>query len=117
MIRLKIEDVNKRYSQTWVKCNDDAQSKFFRNKFVEQYGGEFIREKREYKWQKKQPVVVNPRRKFVFEGPDGKIHFVENMFDFCKNNNLHRGPMYDVIAGTRKQYKKFKFIAEIPWQT
>jgi hypothetical protein len=116
MIRLKIEDVNKRYSQTWVKCNDDAQSKFFRKKFIEQFGGEFIKEGREHKWQKIVPVVVSPRRKLVFEGPDGKIHFIENLYDFCKKNDLNRTPMYDLMTGKRKQYKKYKFIAEIPWQ-
>lgn len=117
MIVLKRDDVNKRYSQTWVKCNDDSKSQYFRNKFIEQFGGEFIKDAREFRWQEKKPQpVVNPRRKFVFEGPDGKIHFVENLYDFCKRNDLNRTPMYDLMSGKRKQYKKYKFITEIPWQ-
>jgi len=115
MIVLKFEDVNRKYSQTWVKCNDDSQSKFFRNKFIEQFGGEFIKEGREYRWKKIEPV--NPRRKFIFEGPDGKIHIIENLYDFCKKNDLNRSPMYDMMSGKRKQYKKYKFVGEIPWQT
>jgi hypothetical protein len=115
MIRLKLEDVNKKYSQTWVKCNDDAQSKFFRNKFIEQFGGEFIQDKNTFSWRE-IPKPVNIRRKFIFEDPEGKIHFIENMYDFCKKRDLNRAPMYEMIAGKRKQYKKYKFIGEIPWQ-
>lgn len=117
MIRLKLEDVNKRYSQTWVKCNDDAKSNFFRTKFIEQFGGEFIKENREYKWQKKIPVIISTRRKIIFSDPEGKIHFVENVYDFCLKNNLKRSAMYDLISGKRKQYKKYKYVGEIPWQT
>lgn len=115
MIVLKFEDVNKKYSQTWIKCNDDSKSKYFRNKFIEQFGGEFVKEGRDYRWKKIEPVSL--RRKFVFEGPDGTMHFVENVYDFCKRNDLNRSPMYEMIAGKRKQYKKYKFVTEIPWQT
>jgi hypothetical protein len=116
MIQLKLEDVNRKYSQTWVKCNDDSQSKYFRSKFIEKYGGEFIKEnRREYTWREiPKPVVT--RRKFIFEDPEGKIHFVDNMYDFCKKRDLNRAPMYEMIAGKRKQYKKYKFVGEIPWQ-
>jgi hypothetical protein len=115
MIRLKLDDINKKYSHTWVKCNDDAKSKFFREKFLQEFGGEFIQEKKEFVWRE-IPKIVSLRRKFVFEDPEGKIQFIENMYDFCKKNDLNRSPMYEMIAGKRKQYKKFKFIAEIPWQ-
>lgn len=115
MIRLKLEDVNKKYSQTWVKCNDDAQSKFFRNKFIEQFGGEFIEERKEFTWREiPKPTAV--RRKFIFEDPEGRIHFVDNMYDFCKKRELKRAAMYEMISGKRKQYKKYKFVGEIPWQ-
>lgn len=115
MIRLKLEDVNKRYSQTWVKCNDDSKSKFFRGKFIEQFGGEFISEGREFRWQEIKKILP-VRRKFIFEDPEGRIHFVENMYDFCKKRDLKRAPMYEMISGKRKQYKKYKFVGEIPWQ-
>ena len=114
MIRLKLEDVNRRYSQTWVKCNDDAQREHFKKLFIQQFGGEFVRDGSYFRWQKIEPV--NPRRKFVFEGPDSELHFIENMYDFCKKNGLNRSPMYEMIAGKRKQYKKYKFVSEIPWQ-
>lgn len=116
MIRLKLEDVNKKYSQTWVKCNDDGRSKYFREKFLSEFGGEFLKEGREYRWREiPKPTVV--RRKFVFEGPDGTIHFIENMYDFCKIHDLKRSAMYELIAGKRNHHKQFKFISEIPWQT
>jgi hypothetical protein len=38
------------------------------------------------------------------------------MYDFCKKRDLKRAAMYEMIAGKRKQYKKYKFIGEIPWQ-
>lgn len=115
MIVLKREDVNKKYSQTWVKCNDDSKSKYFREKFIQQFGGEFVKEGSYHKWQEIKPVSL--RRKFIFEGPDGQIHFIENVYDFCKRNDLNRSPMYEMIAGKRKQYKKYKYVGEIPWQT
>lgn len=115
MIRLKLNDVNKKYSQTWVRCNDDAKSAHFRDKFVAEFGGEFIKEGREYRWRE-IPKPVSTRRKFVFQGPDGSIHFVENMYDFCKTRDLKRAAMYEMIAGKRKQHKQYKFITEIPWQ-
>jgi len=117
MILLKHEDVNIRYTQTWVKCNDDSRSAYFRKQFIEKFGGEFVKEGRYFKWQKIIPVVISTRRKLVFEGPDGTVHFIENLYDFCKKNGLNRTPMYDLMTGKRKQYKKYKFIAEIPWQT
>lgn len=116
MIRLKLEDINRKYSQTWVKCNDDSRSAYFRKQFIQQFGGEFIVDGRELKWREiPKPTVV--RRKFIFEDPEGRIHFVDNMYDFCKKRDLNRAPMYEMIAGKRKQYKKYKFVGEIPWQT
>lgn len=116
MILLKLEDVNTKYSQTWVKCNDDSRSTYFRKQFIAQFGGEFIKDGRELRWREiPKPTVV--RRKFIFEDPEGRIHFVDNMYDFCKKRDLNRAPMYEMIAGKRKQYKKYKFVGEIPWQT
>lgn len=113
MIPFKKEEVNKKYSPTWVYCNDNSRSKRFREMFIKQFGGEFIKESRlVFKWQEiKKPEKV--KRKFVFEDRDGVVYVVENMYEFCKKNNLKRPALYEVITGKRKSHRGYKFIAEI----
>jgi len=114
MIPMKKDDINRKYTPTWVYCNDNSRSTYFRNKFIEQFGGKFIKENRNYfKWEEDKPTDI--RRKFIFEDRNGIVFVVENMYDFCKRNELTRPAMYEMIAGKRKTHKGFKFIAEIPW--
>jgi hypothetical protein len=111
MIPFKKEDINKKYSPTWVYCNDNTRSKIFREKFVKEFGGEFIKESRySYKWQE---IKKKPKRKFIFEDRDGTVYVVENMYDFCKKNNLKRPALYEVVVGKRKSHRGYRFIAEI----
>lgn len=113
MIPFKKEEVNKKYSPTWVYCNDNSKSRSFREKFIQQFGGEFIKEDRfTYKWREIQ-IQEKPKRKFVFEDRNGVIFVVENMYEFCKKNSLKRPALYEVIAGKRKSHKGYRFIAEI----
>lgn len=113
MIPFKKEEVNKKYSPTWVYCNDNSRSKRFRDMFIKQFGGEFIKESRlTFKWQEiKKPEKI--KRKFVFEDRNGTVYVVENMYEFCKKNNLKRPALYEVITGKRKSHRGYKFIAEI----
>jgi hypothetical protein len=113
MIPFKKEDINKKYTPTWVYCNDNSRSKRFRDLFIKQFGGEFIKETRHtFIWRELQKEE-KPRRKFVFEDANGIVFVVENMYEFCKKNDLKRPALYEVISGKRKSHKGYKFIAEI----
>jgi hypothetical protein len=114
MIPMNKNDINRKYSPTWVYCNDNSRSNYFRSKFVEKYGGKFVKENSNYySWEENKKLDV--RRKFIFEDRNGIVFVVENMYDFCKRNDLKRPAMYEMIAGKRKSHKGFKFISEIPW--
>ena len=38
------DHVNKRNSRTWIRLNEDAKSGMFRDKFIQQFGGKFVKE-------------------------------------------------------------------------
>lgn len=115
MIPFKKEDINRKYSPTWVYCNDNSRSKLFRDKFIEEFGGEFVKEKYNYfRW--KEITRLERRRKFIIEDKNGILYTVDNMYEFCKKNQLKRSAIYECIAGKRKSHHGFKFVAEIPWK-
>jgi len=103
------ENVNKRNTRTWVKMNDDAGSKKHRNIFCKQYGGEFNKIGRYFQWEEfeKEPE----KRITVFER-EGEVFEVSNVMEFCREHNLTKSALYEVVSGKRKQHKKFKFIAK-----
>jgi hypothetical protein len=112
---MKKDDVNRKYTPTWVYCNDNSRASYYRNQFIAEHGGKFVKADRNYfKWEQEQKIQVI-RRKFIFEDRNGIVFIVENMYDFCKRNDLKRAAMYECIAQKRKSHKGFKFIAEIPW--
>jgi len=118
MIPMKKEDVNKKYTPTWVYCNDNSRSAYYREKFTEVHGGKFVKQGRttfiwEDKEVPKEPVQI--RRKFIFEDKNGVTYMVDNMYEFCNTHNLTRPAMYDLMAGNRAHHKGFKFKGEIPW--
>lgn len=125
------EQVNKRNTRVWVKMNEDAKSPYFRNQFVKNHGGKFLKEGRYWKWievdfekiliedfEKKiqdfkppEPVVKVERGKsYVFQDREGKEVHIKNLLDFCMENKLVRGAMYDLMSGKRKTYKGYKFL-------
>jgi hypothetical protein len=124
------DHVNKRNTRTWVKINEDAKSNHFRNKFIEQFGGKFVKEGRYWKWleidfeklfiqelekkiiQFKQPdpvIKVERGKSFVFT-KNGEEVYVKNLLEFCMDNKLVRGAMYDLMSGKRKICKGYKFL-------
>jgi hypothetical protein len=121
---LSFNDVNRRNSFTWIKCNDDAKSVFFRNTFVAKYGGEFVKNGRYWEWKPKQeemielnqsiieePVSENePSKTWSFKNPNGDIVKTQNLQEFCKENNLTRSSLYEVISGKRQNHKGYSFI-------
>jgi len=124
------DHVNKRNSRTWIRLNEDAKSGMFRNKFIQQFGGKFVKEGRYWKWLEldfekiflqeieekikefkiPEPVIKVERGKsFVFT-KNGEEVYVKNLLEFCMDNKLVRGAMYDLMSGKRKTYKGYKFL-------
>ncbi len=120
---LSFNDVNRRNSYTWVKCNDDAQSSYFRNLFTSKHGGEFIKNGKTWEWTPKQEQMITLEPSFSkpasrerkVEGPktwifldsDGVEYSTQNIQEFCKEKDLTRSSLYEVITGRRKSHKGF----------
>lgn len=123
---LTFNDVNRRNSFTWVKCNDDAKSGFFRQQFINKFGGEFIKVGRTWEWTPSQDQIIQleasiseppvsnepqePSKTWIFKNIDGDIVKTKNIQEFCKDNALTRSSLYEVMSGKRKQHKGFSFV-------
>ena len=120
---LSFNEVNRLYSYTWVKCNDDARSSYFRSAFIQKHGGEFVKKGRYWEWNPKpeQMIKLDPStarsatREHKNEGPktwvfldsDGTEHETKNIQEFCKQKDLTRSSLYEVISGKRKSHKGY----------
>jgi len=106
---LKLEDVNNKNSVTWTACNDDSRSKYWRSLFLEQYGGEFVKEGKYWKWEE---PITKPYHYYLYSDVLNNVIKIDHMSNFCKKNNLNRSAMYEVMSGKRKQYKGYKYLGE-----
>ena len=86
MYKLVKDDVNKKHSYTWTKLNDDSRYMQFRSDFIREFGGEFD----------------------LIQTPDGMIDEVHNFAKYCRDRELNRSAMYEVLKGKRKQYKGYR---------
>jgi len=123
---LTFNDVNKRGSYTWIKCNDDAKSSYFRGLFVQKHGGEFVRNGRNWEWNPSkeqiiflEPIFIEPGNKetkpigekiWKFKNETGEIFETKNLQEFCKEHNLTRSSIYEVISGKRKSHKGYSVV-------
>jgi hypothetical protein len=106
---LKIEEVNVKNSNTWTACNDDSRSNYWRSLFLEQNGGEFVKEGRYWKWQKIEDPVGHF---YLFTDINNNVVKIDNMLEYCRKNNLSRAALYEVMSGKRKQYKGYRYQGE-----
>lgn len=122
---LSLNDVNRKYTFTWVKCNDDARSIYFRNLFIKRFGGEFSKKGRCWEWMPSQEQVIflepsiveppavqiqDPSKTWIFKDIDGNLIKTKNVQEFCKQHKLTRSSLYEVITGKRKHHKGFSFV-------
>jgi hypothetical protein len=125
------DQVNRRNTRIWVRMNEDAKSSYFREQFIQKNGGKFIKEGRYWKWveldfeklmieefERKvqqftapEPVIrVERGKSYVFQNKEGNEVHIKNLLEYCMENKLVRGAMYDLMTGKRKSYKGFKFL-------
>lgn len=102
MARLLKQEVNIRNSFTWTKINDDARSSYWRNLFVNEHGGLFTSENGKFVWAKTEEI-----RKILVTKPDGTLDEVTNFAKYCREHDLNKGAMYEVIKGSRNHHKGF----------
>jgi len=125
---LSFNDVNKRGTVTWSRCNDDSKSSIFRKKFTDTHGGEFTRIGKYWEWNpsasqmidldskpSETPVQVfkTEAKSWIFLTPDKKVIKTQNIQEFCNINKLTRSSVYEVISGKRKQHKGYTFVMTI----
>lgn len=89
--------------------NEDSHAKNNRNNFCKQYGGEFNKIGRYFKWEE---LEKEPEKRIMIFEREGEIFEVSNVMEFCREHNLTKSALYEVISGKRKQHKKFKFITK-----
>lgn len=121
---LSFNDVNRRGSFTWIRCNDDAKSSYFRDVFTKRHGGEFVKSGRYWEWVPKneqlivlESSITQPAAKeeskpegektWIFLDQDGNEHSTKNIQEFCKEKSLTRSSLYEVISGRRNSHKGF----------
>jgi hypothetical protein len=122
---LSLNDVNRRHTFTWVKCNDDSKSGYFREIFIKKFGGQFSKNGRHWEWSPTSDQMImlessvseppsqqtpEPSKTWIFKDKDGQEIRTKNIQEFCKKNALTRSSLYEVISGKRKQHKGFYFI-------
>ena len=106
---LKKEEVNKVNSKTWVKMNDDSKKIMWRKKFLEEFGGKFEGKLWiETVTEVENEPEVKETRKILVINPDGRVDEVENFTKYCRERELSRSAMYEVMKGLRKQHKGYR---------
>lgn len=100
--------INRQNTKTWVLCNDNSKSQLYRNKFLEEHGGEFTKKGRYWEWQTIH-TTSNEHLKPLYEFKDkvGVTYLVDNLMKFCRQNELNKSAIYKVMNGERLHHKGF----------
>ena len=106
--------INTRNTREWVRCNEDTYASRWREKFIEQNGGEFVPNGRYWQWHEKATIkeekndVANQKPLYIITKPDGGQVTIDNLSKFCRENQLNKSTMYLVMNGKRNHHKHFK---------
>jgi len=103
------EHVNKINSPTWVRINEDARKMIYREQFLQEYGGNFVKKGRYVSWEPKFDVS-RIKDKYVVETPEGKVELIEIFAKFCRKHDLNKAAMYGTLSGVRNHHKGFKLL-------
>jgi hypothetical protein len=108
------KDINKKFSPTWILCNDNSKSKTYRSIFLERFGGRFDKQGLYYIWKSKAKTIPPaPKVRIVkMLNRAGEVVVVENVKKYCKDNKMSRGAFGEVLSGKRKSYKGYRLLPE-----
>ena len=101
------ELINRVNSKEWVKANSTTNSHLYREAFIKKYGGIFEKIGNAWKWNEKVPTKEEPTKMWIFHKADGGTFVVTNFMEFCRNHELNKSAMYEVMGGKRKSHKGF----------
>jgi|TARA_R110001583_G_scaffold20915_8_gene79771 hypothetical protein len=107
---MKKEEVNKKNTNTWRRMNDDSKKFNWRRKFIEKFGGSFKQISRLFvEWQEDTPKTEeSPKERIIsLINPQGDVVEIENFTKYCRENDLSRSALYEVLRGKRKQHKGY----------
>ena len=99
--------VNIRNTREWVKMNEDSKSHLYRDKFVAEHGGEFVKNGRVWEWQIIHNSDEDNKPLYEFKDKDGVTYLVDNLMKFCRQNDLNKSAIYKVMNGERSHHKGF----------
>jgi len=108
------KDINRKFSPTWVLCNDNSKSKTYRAVFLERFGGRFDKKGLYYVWKSRAKLLPpNPKVRIVkMLNSAGEIIVIENVKKYCRDNKISRGAFGEVLSGKRKSYKGYRLIPQ-----
>lgn len=113
-MKLFKHEINRKGSASWLLCNDNSKADWFRNKFIQENGGIFTKNGRNWEWSedapKPQKRKYESKKRWYFTNAENEQVIIENLIDFCRENKLSRAAMYEVIGGQRGQHKGYRFI-------
>jgi hypothetical protein len=115
---LQCDKINVKNSRTWIACNDNSRSEYFRAEFIKKFGGKFIKKGDTYFWKKrkskKRPkkVKTEPQTVYLFSDIAGNTLEITSIKTYCKQNNMSNGALFDVVNGKRKSYKGLQFLSK-----
>jgi hypothetical protein len=110
---MNLNNVNKVNSREWSFFNDNSKGAQNREKFLEKYGGIFTKVGRNWVWDsmKREEIAFSHRKSerklYLFTDKEGIKYITDNFIGFCRDHNLTKSAMYDVVMGKRKQHKGF----------
>jgi len=115
---LQLDKINVKNSKTWIACNDNSRSEYFRTEFIKKFGGSFVKENKTYVWikdkrRKKSKITKStPQTLYVFSDIDGNAIEITSIKDYCRERGMSNGALFDVVNGKKKSYKGLRFISK-----
>jgi hypothetical protein len=96
------QDVNRRNSKLWVAMNDNSKAAKNRQNFINQHGGFFTYENKNWVWTN---PVKEQNGNWLKRVDTGEKIFFENLTEFGKKHGLTPVKICELLNGKRKTYK------------
>lgn len=119
-MNMNLNNVNKRNTKEWCLFNGNSKSEANRKKLIEKHGGTWEIQGNSWFWNPKLQKEIKfshtkkIRNMYYFTYKDGTIYITDNFDGFCREHNLTRSAMGDVLTGKRKQHKGFTVLRVSP---
>ena len=119
-MNMNLNNVNRPNTKEWCLFNENSRSQNNRDKFIQKYGGTWERQANSWFWNQKLQKEIKfshtkkARNTYHFTYKDGTVYITDNFEGFCRDHELTRSAMGDVLTGKRKQHKGYTVIRHTP---